>query len=146
MPIVGFSYKKIEIGRSDLKSGGQISTSLNIKKIEQEKLPIGNSEDVVNFNFEFKIKYGDLGDAIFLGSVLYMENPERVKEIVSSWTDKKQVIPEVMTEVFNFILFKVNILGLELEQEMNLPPHIKLPRVKPEQMNQKNNSEIHEAS
>jgi hypothetical protein len=48
---------------------------------------------------------------------------------MDTWTKTKKLDKELMTLITNFILIKCNIKALELSQQVNLPPHIRLPLV-----------------
>ena len=63
------------------------------------------------------------------GEILYMEPPEKIKEIVKSWKKDKKLPQPVMTSILNNILVKCNIEALILSQTVNLPPPIPLPKV-----------------
>ena len=60
-----------------------------------------------------------------------MEDPKKIKELLSSWEKDKKIPNSVMPAIFNTILAKCNVKALTLSQEINLPPHIRLPIVKP---------------
>ena len=133
MPIIGFNIDKIDAEKTNKISGNvEIKNNLGITGVEQEKLALGKSEEVLKFNFEYLVTYepkvGRLG---INGSVLYMEDPKKIKELLSSWEKDKKIPNDVMPAVFNTILAKCNVKALTLSQEINLPPHIRLPIVKP---------------
>ena len=68
---------------------------------------------------------------IFLGGhILVMEESPKVKQILEDWKKDKKLPKELMSQILNTILAKCNIKALGLTQEVNLPPHIKLPMLK----------------
>ena len=97
----------------------------------EEQLTIGPSEEILKFIFEFSVNYGTAGDTLLEGHVVYMDSPEKIKEYLSSWEKDKSIPTDIMSQILNTILFKCNVKALNLSQEVNLPPHIQLPRVKP---------------
>ncbi len=130
MPIVGFNIDKIIAEKKEVKDKINISTNLKIMEVSQEKLQIHKSEDIVKFNFEFDIKYEPKAGSIVIGGhILYLEDPKLIKGIVKSWKKNKTIEPKIMQQLFNTILLRCNIKALELSQEINLPPHLRLPRV-----------------
>ena len=131
MPIVGFNFDKILVEKKDKISGKiDIKQNMGITKIEQEKLMLGGSEQVLKFSFEYKIDYGKPGEIALLGHVLYLEEPKKIKAILDEWKKKKKIEPKLMEQVLNAVLFKCTIKSLNLAQKINLPPPIRLPMVK----------------
>ena len=131
MPIVGFNFDKILVEKKDKISGKiDIKQNMGITKIEQEKLMLGGSEQVLKFSFEYKIDYGKPGEIVLLGHVLYLEEPKKIKAILDDWKKKKKIEPKLMEQVLNAVLFKCTIKSLNLAQEINLPPPIRLPMVR----------------
>ena len=87
--------------------------------------------DVLSFNFEYSLNYEPQVGKIFLeGNVLFMEDPKKVKEIITSWEKDKKIPDEIGPSILNTILAKCNIKSLTMSQELNLPPHMRLPIVK----------------
>jgi hypothetical protein len=132
MPIVGFNFEKIRIEKKN-----KITEKLNVKNdlaivgLEQEKLNISGSEDVLKFNFKFTVNYEPkVGEILLEGNVLYMEEGTKAKEILDGWRKDKKLPKELAPKLLNTILAKCNIKALTLTQDVNLPPHIKLPILK----------------
>ena len=130
MPIVGFNFDKISVEKKG-KVTGKISLKQNIgiDAIEQEKLILGTPEQVLKFSFKYKIDYEKIGEILLLGHVLYLEEPKKIKDILDDWKKKKKINPTLMQEILNAILYKCTIKSLNLAQEINLPPPIRLPTI-----------------
>lgn len=132
MPIVGFNFEKVLVER---RAGStdplKVNSDINIKSIEEEKMKVGKSEELVKFNFEYKINYEKVGEVELKGHVLYLDEPKKIKEILHEWNKNKNIPPDVAGQVINTILFRCNIKSLGLEQDVNLPPHLRLPRLSP---------------
>ena len=47
------------------------------------------------------------------------------------WKKTKKFNPEISKDVLNHIFVRCNIKALTFEQEVNIPPHIVLPRLTP---------------
>ena len=132
MPIVGFNFEKIVVEKKN-----KITEKLNIKNdlaivgLEQEKLNISGSDDIIKFNFKFSVDYEPkVGEILLEGNVLYMDEESKAKEILLGWKKDKKIPKDLAPQILNTILAKCNIKALTLTQEVNLPPHIRLPILK----------------
>lgn len=133
MPIVGFNLNQISAEKSNKITGKlNIKNDLAIKGIEQEKIALEKSEEILKFNFEYIINYEpNIGKIAITGNILYMDEPKKIKEILNDWKKQKKLSKELAPRILNTILSKCNIKALNLSQDINLPPHIKMPFVKP---------------
>jgi hypothetical protein len=52
--------------------------------------------------------------------------PKDVKSVLKDWKEKK-VSDDFKIKLFNQILNKCNLKALQLEDELNIPPHFRLP-------------------
>ena len=130
MPIIGFNYDKILVERKgNIKRPLNIHTDVSIKDVEEEKIPLGKTEDILKFNFEFNVKYDELGQLVFNGHILYLDDPKKTAEIMKEWKKTKQIETNLMSELINTILQRCNIKALTVSQDVNLPPHLKLPKL-----------------
>jgi hypothetical protein len=132
MSIVGFNFEKIMVEKKNkVNSNLKIKSNLSITNLEQEKLNLTSAGDILKFNFEYSVDYEpEVGKILLNGNLLYMEEPEKVKTILADWKKDKKLPKPLMAQIFNTILAKSNIKSLSLTQEVNLPPHIKLPILK----------------
>ena len=62
-------------------------------------------------------------------------DPRIAREVLKGWKDKEN-LEEFRMFMFNVILRKSNIKALELEDELNLPPHIPLPSLNKDNLKQ----------
>jgi len=131
MPIVGFNLNKILIEKKNpVKKDLKVKQNLLIKDIDKSKADVG-SIDLIKFMFEFQLDYGQVGQVLMTGDVLYTADSKEIKNILEEWKKNKKLPTELGPQVFNTILFRCNVKALNLEQELNLPYHINLPRFKP---------------
>lgn len=137
MQIIGFNLTKIAIEKKEkLISNLQINQSIDIKEVTKEKVPISEN-DALKMKFNFTITYKeDFAKAEFEGNLILLPEKEELKNFLKEWKDKK-VPSEVRIPLFNFIMNKCNIKALVLEDELNLPFHIPLPKVNPENKTEK---------
>jgi hypothetical protein len=139
MKIIGFNLTKISVNRKEKLEGKlEINQNIDIKDVVKDSIPI-TEEVVLKIDFYFQINYSkDLAKLDFEGNVLIIPEKEELKDILKSWKDKK-IPDETRVPLFNFIMSKCNIKALMLEDEMNLPYHIPMPRMNlPEPDNNKN--------
>lgn len=133
MPIVGFNFDHINVEKlSQITGKINIKNDIGIKNLEQEKLPIGKSEESLKFHFEYSLDYQPkIGNITLKGHILYLDEPKKIKEIMTGWKKNKKIPPDITEQILNTVLFKCNIKALALSQEVNLPPHIQMPRLRP---------------
>ncbi|MBS3114747.1 hypothetical protein J4448_06620 [Candidatus Woesearchaeota archaeon] len=130
--IVGFGFTKLSAEKKEVAKGKiDINNNVSIKDIKEDSFSLGNNnQNVLKFIFEFTSKYEpNIGNILFEGELLYMEDPKKVKEILSSWKKDKKIPKEIMGGLLNTILTKCNVQALILSQEINLPPPIPMPKV-----------------
>jgi hypothetical protein len=139
MRLIGFTYTKISIEKNsnnfkDLK----IETSMNIPSIEEAKTDIFAQKDsLLNIKFENEIVYKpNIAKISFEGNLLIAVDPKQSKEILKKWKDKK-IDQDVRLAILNVILRKTNIKAIQLEEEMNLPHHFRLPSIQLPQKEEK---------
>jgi len=134
MPIVGFNFEKITAEKKQLiKDKVNVKTDLHIVEVTEEAMPIAKSkEKILKFSFEFSINYEPkIGDIILKGHILYLDDQPKITSIVKEWKKTKKIETKLMEQLLNTILIRSNIKAFSLAQEVNLPPHIRLPIIKP---------------
>lgn len=132
MPIVGFSFSKISAEKfQQAKEKIKINVRVDVKDITKEELKIGEKE-TVKISFVFSVDYDPrVGELLLEGNVFFAENPKKIRKIIESWKEKK-VEEEIRVDVFNFIITRCNVKALQLEEELGLPIHLPMPRIKKE--------------
>ncbi len=134
MTIVGFNFTKLEAEKKELVKGKiNINNNVSIKNVEEKKLSLANDKQkVLSFTFEFTAKYDpDIGSIKFVGDVLFMEESKKTKEILDGWNKDKKLPKDIMPHILNTVLNKCNIQALILSEQVNLPPPIPMPKLKP---------------
>jgi len=132
MQLIGFNFKKINIEKfSNEFEKLKINTNINISKIDKIKMDfLKSKEDVIMVEFKYEVNYDpNIAKIEFIGDILFTTDQKQLKEIIKDWKNKK------MSENFKIILFNIilrrsSIKALQLEEGMNLPPHIPLPNLK----------------
>jgi len=139
MTIAGFNLKKILVERkSTLQGELRIDTKTNITDIKKEELKLIQGKEAINFSFNFSIHYlsaknqSEAAEISFEGEVIYIADSKDSKKIIDDWK-KKEIDEKIRIQILNTILLKCNLKSLLLEDELGLPPHLPLPRLKPEE-------------
>ncbi len=131
--IIGLNFDKALIEKNfnkDKQKVAKIGTKTDLVSIDEEKVEIPNKK-ALRISFSFGISYDpNLAKISMNGSILYLENPDKISEILDSWK-KKNLSRELRIEFLNYILLKCNLKALSLEDDFNLPPHIPMPKFQP---------------
>ena len=139
MRLVGFNFNKINIEKfSDKIEDLKINTDMGISEINEVKSDFFKTkEELIGIKFTYGINYDpDFAKIELVGDVLLAIESKMAKDILKQWKNKK--IPEDFRIIlFNIILKKSNLKALQLEDEMNLPPHISLPSLKKQENKEK---------
>lgn len=133
MPIIGFGFEKIHIEKKENFSKDiQIKNKIVISKLEETKIKTSEKEDTLALaiKFDFGLDYGKAGDLELKGYILFYDTEEKVKELAVIWKKEQKLPAQLSTQIFNFILNKSNLQALQLESEVGLPMHLKMPRLK----------------
>ena len=136
MRLVGFNFTKINAEKlADKLEGLKISTNIDISEIHDVKSGVFKiKEELVGVKFTYAVNYEpDYAKIELAGNVLLAIDSKVAKEILKQWKDKK-IANELKLPLFNIILKKSNLKSLQLEEELNLPLHIPMPSLKPEQV------------
>ena len=130
--IIATNFTKILVEKKSAAKGKlSISNNVSIDNVEQTEIAISAAKQkALKFIFEFKSKYEpNIGEIVLNGELVFIEKPDKLKEITDSWKKDKKVPKEVMASILNNILAKCNVEALILSREINLPPPVQLPRV-----------------
>ena len=130
--IVGFSIKTISADRKDFPRGRiDINSTPRVISLSESKMDFMNKKPL-SIEFEFITKYEpEIAQIRILGNVLYMGND--IRNALKSWEEKKVVPKEIDIEVKNFLFRKCLSIGMNLSENMQLPPPLMFPRVMPKQ-------------
>ncbi|MBU2634159.1 MAG: hypothetical protein KJ674_02855 [Nanoarchaeota archaeon] len=139
MPIIGFNFEKVSAQKTGKVLGNvNISHTINITNVKKEEITLEKKQDVLKFEFEFKVDYAPkMGNISLEGSVIYLDDLKNLQEIEDSWKKNKKLSPEITAIIINTVLVKSNIKALILSQDVNLPPQIQLPKTAPAKSNVK---------
>jgi hypothetical protein len=126
--LVGFRYVKINVERNDDSKGElKITPNIHINSIEKFKVE-SSKQELLQINFKFIVDYDSLGKIELEGKMFLGVDVKTMKDILEGWKNKK-IDEQSNLVILNTIIQKASIKALELEEEMNLPPHVQLPRL-----------------
>jgi len=129
--IVGFSIKSILAERKNIPRGRiDIKSIPKIISVSKSKKGFLKKDKPLNVEFEFLTRYEpDIGEIKIIGNVFYVG--KKIKEIMKMWEKQKKLPKEVDMEIKNFLFRKCLSIGLNLSENMQLPPPLIFPRVVP---------------
>ncbi len=130
--IINYRLDKIAIQKKEQAKGTiEAKNNLQVTHISEEALSSLTKEKALNMKFVFSVVYQpNIASLEIEGNVTYMNDSKTIKEILENWTKNKKIKPEIAAPIFNFILSKCNIKALRLEEDLELPFHVPIPRIK----------------
>ncbi|MCR4327326.1 MAG: hypothetical protein NUV46_01975 [Nanoarchaeota archaeon] len=129
MRLVGFGLTKVNAEKfsnefSDLK----VETSINLDSVEENKFPSKRENStLLDILFNYSIKYSkEIAKIELKGKIILSVENALGEEILKNWK-KKDFKDELKINIFNAILLKANLKALQVEEELGLPPHFRMP-------------------
>jgi len=145
MKVIGFEFTKILAEKSkEFKQNSSLNTNIDFLNIEKEDISILKDHEAVKVSFKYSLLYsigetkekkkskeqGKDSEITMEGIIIFSASPEESKEILKSWK-KKELPNSFKIPLFNLILKKCTPKAVYLEEEINLPSHIPLPKITP---------------
>lgn len=123
MKLIGSKITEINAKRNTEFSGKlELKSNINIKSIEK----IQNTKDALKVEYIFDINYSELGKITIKG-LLFLKGNENTIENTIKKQEEKDYDSEELIFIINKITQKASLKALQLEEELDLPIHIKLP-------------------
>lgn len=140
MQIIGFNFTKISAEKIEEMQKPNISTNIEFINIEKEKIDFLKDSEAFKVSFKYGLDYENReekkilknGEIKFEGRIILSTNKEESKKILKSWK-KKEIPNEIKVPLFNLILKKCTPKAVYLQDEINLPSHVPMPRISPKQ-------------
>jgi len=135
--IVGFGIKFISAERKVVPKGRiNINSTPKIISISQAESGFMKKEKPLNIEFEFTTKYEPkVGEIKILGNVFYIGKD--IKKILEFWEKDKKLSKEFEMEIKNFLFRKCLTIGVNLSENMQLPPPLMFPAIIPKRIQKK---------
>jgi len=135
--IVGFGIKFISAERKVIPKGRiNINSTPKIVSISHAESGFMKKEKPLNIEFEFTTKYEPkVGEIKILGNIFYIG--KYMKKILESWNKDKKLSKEFEMEIKNFLFRKCLTIGVNLSENMQLPPPLMFPTIIPKRIQKK---------
>ncbi|MEK6823686.1 MAG: hypothetical protein AABY06_01505 [Nanoarchaeota archaeon] len=138
MKILGLNFTKLNAEKFSIEAKGvKIGTHIDLSEIREVKSDFFSSkEKVLGVKFTYEIDYDPNFAKIKLaGNILISVDDSMINKILEGWKTKD--LPEdFRLSIFNLILKKSSLKALQLEEELNIPLHIAMPFLKPQDSKQ----------
>ncbi|NCN98957.1 hypothetical protein COU62_04295 [Candidatus Pacearchaeota archaeon CG10_big_fil_rev_8_21_14_0_10_35_219] len=134
MQVIGFNFTKIQGNKEKHSKQINVDAKIEFQDISKEKLDLLKDTEAVKLRFTHILNYKDvstkkedfMAQILFEGAITLNVSKEESKDIIKSW--KKKKIPKNATVfLYNFILRKCAPKALQLQDELGLPSHIRIP-------------------
>jgi hypothetical protein len=123
--LIGSKFSKLEASRNSEFSGKvAMSNDIKILLIDRTK----EDKETLKIKYSYKVNYADLGYVLLEGFIFVTSDSKTNKNILKTFEDR-QFDSEEQLIITNMIVQKASIRALQLEEEFNLPIHIKLPSI-----------------
>ena len=123
LKLAGSRITKIEAERKPEFAGKlELKTNIKIDTIEKVK----DSKEAIKLGYTFEVDYVELGKISIEGILFLSGSSKDIKDLLKIQKDKNYNSEEYVA-ITNLIIQKASIKAFELEEELGLPIHIKLP-------------------
>ena len=123
LKLAGSRFVKINAERNvDFDGKIEIKTNIKINSLDKIK----DAKDALKLNYTFEVDYKELGKIELEGILFLSGDSKTIRDLLKIQKDKKYESPEYIG-LSNVIIQKASIKTFELEEELGLPIHIKLP-------------------
>ena len=144
---MGFNFSKISIKKLNNIDFENLKINTNIDIPDINKLDsdlLKTKDEILDIKFNYIIDYEPNFVKIELsGNIILSIDLKTTKEILKKWEDK-QMSEDFKIGLFNLILRKANIKAIQLEDELNIPLHIRLPTLKKQEIQKEKSEEKQE--
>ncbi len=140
MKIIGFNVEEIHAKKAFDFKRTAISTDILFTNIEKAKIDVLKDDEALKISFKFIVAYKDSdkkesqdkNEVSIQGSMLLMVSKDEAKDFLKSWKTK-EIPKDRALGLYNVILKKCSVKALQLEDEINLSPHIPFPQIRNQQ-------------
>jgi len=123
LKLAGSRFTRINAERKPDFSGKlEMKTNIKINSLDKIK----DAKDALKLGYTFEVDYTELGKVEIEGILFLSGDSKTIKELLKIQKEKKYDSPEYIG-ITNLIIQKASIKAFELEEELGLPIHIKLP-------------------
>ena len=138
MKILGINFIKLDAEKLSTNTAGvKINTHIDLSEIREVKSDFFSSgEKILGIKFSYEISYDpNFAKIKFLGNILVSTDALKFNQVLEGWKEKN-LPEEFRLSIFNSILKKSSLKALQLEEELNIPPHLAMPFLKTQDKSQ----------
>ena len=106
---------------------GEIKVTTNMSLVSTEL--VKDAKDILKIYYRFEADYGGLGRVVVDGALFVSSDSKTLKDIQKDSKAQKMNGPNQVL-IANLILQKASLRCFEMEEELGLPIHIRLPTLK----------------
>ncbi len=131
MAIIGFHFTKFNVEKSKAATGKiEVKNNIILNNLKEANVVGRSKQKGIEFKFSYTTTFNpEVGSILLEGALVYLTTEEKVKETLGQWEKEKKLPPEVIQEVYNNLLERCSIEALFLGRDMQLPPHVPLPKI-----------------
>ena len=141
MNVIGFNFTKMSAEKMSQTKPSNINTNIEFIDVEKDKVEILKDSEAANISFKYSLNYEARtddkkqnpkkhGEVVFEGRITLSLNKEESKNLTKSWK-KKKLPNDIKLPLFNLILRRCTPKTIYLQDEVNLPTHIPMPKIAP---------------
>ncbi len=133
MAIVGLNFKTIEAKKEQAEPRAEIKVN-SVPRINSLKEITVSSlqKKVISMEFDFVTKYDPkVGEIKIGGELLYLT--DKMKDIIEKWEKEKKLPEKSSLEVLNYLFRRCLLKVSSIAEDLQLPPPIPLPKIKPKE-------------
>lgn len=141
MKILGLSFSKISGEKKEEFQSSDINTNIQFIDLKKEDSSLIKDSESFKLKYSFSIDYFSNKDTqskkknnekkaslVFEGNIFIATSGDESKELLKQWK-KKQIASIAKLSLYNYILRKCSIKAVPLQEELNLPTHVRLPQL-----------------
>lgn len=131
MAIVGFNFTKISFEKSNKTvSKINVSNNVSITTVEEANILQQSPQSALRFKYLFTSRYEpDYAKVDMEGEIIFVEEEQKIKDILKQWKKSKQMDKDIMKDVMNTVLNRCFVEAMIIGRDMNLPNIIPLPKI-----------------
>ena len=133
MPVIGFSFRSVEANRKKdvMNLEVKVNSTPKVTNIKEMSIPsLGPGKKALSFDFEFLTKYDpDVAEIKMGGNVIYLSSKSNA--ILKQWKKEKKIPEDVSVDVLNHLFRRCLIRIANIADDLQLPPPLPMPRVRP---------------
>jgi len=131
MPVIGCSIKSIVAEKKkSITDTIDINSTPRIMSVEEKEIELVGKQPSLVIGFVFESLYNpDIGKMKFTGELIYAA--KNGKDILKTWKKDGRLSEDIDREIKNFLFRKCLVLGINLSEELELPPPVVFPVILP---------------